>query len=217
VPVTYSEYWSYFGEDLFQQFGEHLTVVLLATLLGSIVGVATGIAVYRIPTASALAIRASRVLLTIPSLALYVLLLGLLGLGWPPVVTALTLYSLLPIVQNTIVGLQGVDKPTIEAAAAIGMSRRRRLVRVEIPIAWPIILTGIRVSALLLVSTAAIGAIVRGPGLGEAIYDGLNSIGTPTALYSALSGIGGIIIVGLILNVAFMVLARLTISRGLSD
>jgi osmoprotectant transport system permease protein len=206
VPVTYSEYWSYFGEDLFQQFGEHLTVVLLATLLGSIVGVATGIAVYRTPTASALAIRASGVLLTIPSLALYVLLLGLLGLGWPPVLTALTLYSLLPIVQNTIVGLQGVDKPTIEAAAAIGMSRRRRLV-----------LTGIRVSALLLVSTAAIGAIVRGPGLGGAIYDGLNSIGTPTALYSALSGIGGIIIVGLILNVAFMVLARLTISRGLSD
>lgn len=217
MPVTYSEYWSYFGGDVLQQFGEHLGVVLLATLLGSIVGVSTGIAVYRAPHASALAIKASGVLLTIPSLALYVLLLGLLGLGWPPVLTALTLYSLLPIVQNTIVGLQGVDPATVEAAAAIGMSRWRRLTRIELPMAWPIILTGIRVGALLLVSTATIGAIVRGPGLGGVIYDGLNRIGTPTALYSALSGIGGIIIVGLLVNLAFITLARLTVSRGLRD
>ena len=215
--MSYSEYWSYFGGGLIRQFGEHLSVVLLATLLGSIVGIGTGITVYRMPRASALAIKMSGVLLTIPSLAMYVLLLGLLGLGWPPVLVALTLYSLLPIVQNTIVGLRGVDPATVEAAAAIGMSRRRRLIRVELPMAWPIILTGVRVGALLLVSTATIGAIVRGPGLGRAIYDGLNSIGTPTALYSALSGIVGVAIIGLFLNFAFIALARLTISRGLRD
>ena len=215
--MSYSEYWSYFGSDLVQQFGQHLGVVLLATLLGSILGISTGVAVYRVPRASALAIRVSGVLLTIPSLALYVLLLGVLGLGWPPVLTALTLYSLLPIVQNTIVGLRGVDPATVEAATAVGMSRWRCLIRVEFPIAWPIILTGVRVGALLLVSTATIGAIVRGPGLGGAIYDGLNRIGTPTALYSALSGIVGVVIVGLLLNFAFIALARLTISRGLRD
>lgn len=215
--MSYSEYWSYFGSDLVQQFGQHLGVVLLATLLGSILGISTGVAVYRVPRASALAIRVSGVLLTIPSLALYVLLLGVLGLGWPPVLTALTLYSLLPIVQNTIVGLRGVDPATVEAATAVGMSRWRCLIRVEFPIAWPIILTGVRVGALLLVSTATIGAIVRGPGLGGAIYEGLNRIGTPTALYSALSGIVGVVIVGLLLNFAFIALARLTISRGLRD
>lgn len=215
--MSFSEYWSYFGGDVLQQFGEHLVVVLVATLLGSIVGVGTGIAVYRVPRASAIAIKASGVLLTIPSLAMYVLLLGLLGLGWPPVLMALTLYSLLPIVQNTIVGLNGVDAATVEAASAIGMSRRRRLLKVELPMAWPIILTGIRVGALLLVSTATIGAIVRGPGLGGVIYDGLSRIGTPTALYSALSGITGVAIVGLLLNFAFIALARLTISRGLRD
>ena len=215
--MSYSEYWSYFGGVLVQQFGEHVVIVLLATLLGSIVGVGTGIAVYRVPRASAVAIKASGVLLTIPSLAMYVLLLSLFGLGWPPVLTALTLYSLLPIVQNTVVGLRGVDAATLEAAAAIGMSRRRRLIRVELPMAWPIILTGVRVGALLLVSTATIGAIVRGPGLGGVIYDGLNTIGTPTALYSVLSGMVGVAIVGLVLNFAFIALGRLSISRGLRD
>lgn len=215
--MSYSEYWSYFGGDLVQQFGEHVSVVLLAALLGSIIGIGTGIAVYRVPRASALAIKASGVLLTIPSLAMYVLLLGLLGLGWPPVLIALTLYSLLPIVQNTIVGLRGVDAATLEAASAIGMSRRRCLFRVELPMAWPIILTGVRVGVLLLVSTAAIGAIVNGPGLGNAIYDGLERIGTPTALYSALFGMVGVAIVGLVLNFAFIALGRLTISRGLRD
>lgn len=215
--MSYSEYWSYFGGGLIQQFGEHVAVVLLAALLGSIVGVSLGVAVYKQSRASAMAIKACGVLLTVPSLAMYVLLISLIGLGWPPVLVALTLYSLLPIVQNTIVGLNGVDASAVEAAAAIGMNRRQSLLKVEFPVAWPIILTGIRVGALLLVSTAAIGAIVNGPGLGRAIYDGLNTIGTPTALYSAISGIAGVVIVGLVLNLAFIVLGKLTTARGLRD
>lgn len=213
--MSYSEYWSYFGANLLQQFGEHILVVLLATSLGTIVGVGVGVFVHKRPRVSGVAIKASGVLLTIPSLALYVLLISVIGLGWPPVLVALTLYSLLPIVQNTIVGLNGVDSSVVEAACAMGMSPRQSLVKVEFPMAWPIILTGIRVAALLLVSTAAIGAIVRGPGLGRAIYDGLNTIGSPTALYQAVSGIVGVAIVGLILNLTFIVLGKLTTSRGL--
>lgn len=215
--MNYLDYWSYYGGKLIQQFGEHIVVVLVATLLGSIVGISLGIAVYKRPRAKAIAIKMSGVLLTIPSLALYVLLISIIGLGWPPVLVALTLYSLLPIVQNTIVGLNGVDASVVEAAAAIGMSRRQSLMKVEFPMAWPIIFTGVRVAALLLVSTAAIGAIVRGPGLGRAIYDGLNTLGTPTALYQALSGIVGVAIVGLILNLAFIILGKITTSRGLHD
>ncbi len=214
--MSYSEYWSYFGAGLIQQFGEHIFVVLLATLLGSVVGVSVGVLAHKRPRVSAVAIKATGVLLTIPSLALYVLLISVIGLGWPPVLVALTLYSLLPIVQNTIVGLNGVDSSVVETACAIGMSSRQSLIQVEFPVAWPIILTGIRVSALLLVSTATIGAIVRGPGLGRAIYDGLNTIGTPTAFYQAVSGIVGVAIVGLILNVGFILLGKLTTSRGLS-
>lgn len=213
--MSYSEYWSYFGADLIQQFGEHIAVVLLATLLGSVVGVGVGVFAHKRPRVSAVAIKACGVILTIPSLALYVLLISLIGLGWSPVLVALTLYSLLPIVQNTIVGLNGVDSSVFEAAAAMGMSSRQSLIKVEFPMAWPIILTGVRVAALLLVSTAAIGAIVNGPGLGRAIYAGLNTIGSPTAFYQAISGIVGVAIVGLIVNLSFILLGKLTTSRGL--
>jgi osmoprotectant transport system permease protein len=215
--VSYSTYWSYYGADLLRQLGQHFEVVALATLLGSIIGISLGVAVYRVPRASQIALRVCGVLLTVPSLALYVLLLSVIGLGWPPVLTALTLYSLLPIVQNTVVGLSGVDSSIVEAATGIGMPRATRVVRVELPMAWPIILTGVRTSALLLVSTATIGAIVRGPGLGNSIYDGLNRIGTPSALYAAATGIAGVAIVGITLNFAFLLIAKLTTSRGIRD
>lgn len=215
--MSYSTYWFYYHADLIRQFGEHYAVVLLATLLGSIVGIAIGIAVYRAPRASQVALRVCGILLTVPSLAMYVLLLSLIGLGWPPVLVALTLYSLLPIVQNTVVGLRGVEPSVVEAASGIGMGRARCIARIEIPVAWPVILTGVRTSALLLVSTATIGAIVRGPGLGNSIYDALNRIGTPSALYGALTAIAGVVIVGITLNIAFLILARLTISGGIRD
>lgn len=215
--MNYSTYWSYYGADLLRQFAQHYEIVALASLLGSIIGIATGVAVYRVPRASQIALRACGVLLTVPSLAMYVLLLSVIGLGWPPVLTALTLYSLLPIVQNTIVGLRGVDSSIVEAAKGTGMSQARRVVRVEFPMAWPIILTGVRTSVLLLVSTATIGAIVRGPGLGTAIYDGLNRVGTSTALYAALTGIAGVVVVGITLNFAFLLIAKFTISRGIRD
>lgn len=215
--MDYSTYWSYYGDDVLRQLGQHFALVALAVLLGGIVGVSTGVAVYRSPRASQLALRVCGVLLTIPSLAMYVLLISVIGLGWAPALTALTLYSLLPIVQNTVVGLRGVDSASVEAAAGIGMTRPRCIVRVELPMAWPIILTGVRTSALLLVSTAAIAAIVRGPGLGNSIYDGLNRIGAGSALYSALTGIVGVVIVGITLHLAFLLLARLTTSRGIRD
>lgn len=215
--MSFSTYWSYYGADVLRQLGQHYVIVALAGLLGSIIGISTGVAVYRAPRASQIVLRVCGVLLTVPSLALYVLLLSVLGLGWPPVLTALTLYSLLPIVQNTVVGLRGVDSSTVEAATGIGMSRARCVARVELPMAWPIILTGMRTSVLLLVSTATIGAIVRGPGLGNSIYEGLNRIGTSSALYAALTGIAGVVIVGVTLNFAFMFIARLTISRGIRD
>lgn len=215
--MDYSTYWSYYGADLVTQFGQHYIVVIAASLLSAIAGVSLGLAVYRTPQASQIALRACGIILTIPSLALYVLLLSVMGLGWPPVLLALTLYALLPIVQNTIVGLVGVNSGVVEAASGIGMSRVQRLVKIELPLAWPVILAGVRTSALLLVSTATIGAIVRGPGLGNSIYEGLNRIGTPTALYAVGSGIVGIVVVGLTLNFAFLIITKLTIPGGISD
>lgn len=215
--MTYQEYLGYFQEDLLRQFGDHFAVVLLATVLGSLVGVGAGILVRHHPGPREVVLKVAGTMLTIPSLALYAVLIGILGLGWPPVLLALTAYSLLPIIQNTIVGLNSVNASVLEAARGIGMGDKVRLVRVELPLAWPVILVGIRTAAIILVSTAALGAVVRGPGLGNAIYAGLNSIGSSVALYQVLTGIVGVVVVGLLLNALFFAVARITIPRGIRD
>jgi len=215
--VTYQEYLGYFQEDLLRQFGDHFAVVLLATVFGSLVGVGAGILVRHHPGPREVVLKIAGTMLTIPSLALYAVLIGILGLGWPPVLLALTAYSLLPIIQNTIVGLNSVNASVLEAARGIGMGDKVRLVRVELPLAWPVILVGIRTAAIILVSTAALGAVVRGPGLGNAIYAGLNSIGSSVALYQVLTGIVGVVVVGLLLNALFFAVARITIPRGIRD
>ena len=87
-------------------------------------------------------------------------------------VVALVMYSLLPIVANTIVGLREVDPAIVESAQGMGMSRAQRLLRIELPLAWPVILTGMRVSTLIALGIAAIGAYINGPGLGNDIFDG---------------------------------------------
>lgn len=208
--MTYAEFWSYYSSDLTRQLVEHFVVVSVAATVGTILGLGASLCAYRNTRWSELALKASSTLMTMPSMALYVLLLSLFGLGWPPVLVALTLYSLRPIVQNSIVGLQGVDKSLVEAARGIGMNRGQCLRRVELPLAWPVILTGIRVGTTLLVVTATIGTIVNGPGLGNAIYIGLRNIGNQTALYFVLSGLVGVIVVGLTLNLALGLLGRLT-------
>ncbi|MGH3801370.1 MAG: ABC transporter permease [Pseudonocardiaceae bacterium] len=215
--MNYADFWAYYGDGLLAQMADHFLVVITAATIGAGAGLAASAVAYRSDRASELLIKLCNTLLTIPSLALYVLLLGWLGLGWPPVLVALTLYSLLPVVQNAIVGLRGVDPAIVESARGIGMSTVTCLRRVELPLAWPVILTGIRVSAAMLVTAATIGAVVLGPGLGNPIYTGLKSMGTPSALYFVLTGIAGVILVGLTINLALGLAGRLTVSRGIRD
>ena len=195
---------------------EHLVVVLAGLLVGAAAGLALGVAVYRRPRPRAGVLNVCGLILTVPSLAMYALLLALLGqIGATPVVVALALYSLLPIVRNTVTGLNGVDAAVVEAAQGVGMGSWRRLWSIELPLAWPVVVTGLRVSAVLLVGVAALGPIVGGPGLGELIFSGLRVITSPNAVNLALMGTLGVVAVGLLLDGAFLVLARLTTSRGL--
>jgi osmoprotectant transport system permease protein len=195
---------------------EHLAVVLVGLLAGTVAGLALGVAVYRRPRPRAWVLNVCGLILTVPSLAMYALLLALLGrIGTAPVVVALALYSLLPIVRNTVTGLGGVDAAVVESAQGVGMGRWRRLWSIELPLAWPVVLTGVRVSAVLLVGVAALGPIVGGPGLGELIFSGLRVITSPNAVNLALMGTLGVVAVGMLLDGAFQLLSRVTTSRGL--
>lgn len=194
---------------------EHIAVVGISVLLSTLIGVLVGIATYRRQRARDTALAVTSTFLTIPSFALFVLLIGPMGLGAKPVVLALTLYGLLPIVRNTITGLREVPSAVVESAQGMGMSRAQRLVRIELPLAWPVILTGIRVSALILVGIATIGDVVLGPGYGELIFNGLARVGSPVAVNLVLAGMIGVIVVAVLFDLAFTLLGRLTTARGI--
>lgn len=201
--------------DLLELTIEHAQVVLVAMALATAIGVTLAFATYRRPRAAKTVLTITGVFLTIPSFALFGLFIPIFGLGYRPTVVALVMYALLPIVRNTITGLRGVDPAITESALGMGLSRWQRLRRIELPMAWPVVITGVRVSTLIIVGIAAIGAIVNGPGLGRPIFQGLAGIGTDRGFYLAFSGTLGVVVLALLLDAAFVVIARLTTSKGL--
>lgn len=195
---------------------QHASLSFQTVLVGTIVAVLIAVAVYRLPFGSALTLTSSRVALTIPSLALLALLIVPFGLGVVPSFLMLAFFATMPIIGNAIVGLRSVPPAVVEAARGIGLSRWRILLSVELPIAWPVILTGIRVSTQMIVGIAAIVAFVLGPGLGSLIFSGLSRLGGANALEMALTGTILIVIIALVFDALLVLLGRLTISRGLT-
>ncbi|GAA3614242.1 ABC transporter permease [Nonomuraea rosea] len=196
---------------------QHASMVAQCVLVAALLGVLAGVATYRHPRSAALATATAGVLFTIPSLAMLGLLIPPLGLGVAPSVTALVLYALLPIIRNTVVGLRGVDPTLVDAARGIGMSRVRSLSRIELPLAWPVILTGIRVSTQLAMGVGAVAAYVSGPGLGEQIFSGLARLGGANAVNSTLTGTIGIALLALLFDGCFVLLGRFTIPGGVRE
>jgi osmoprotectant transport system permease protein len=148
-------------------------------------------------------------------MALLAMMIPVFGLGWVPTVIALSLYSLLPIVRNTVVGLREVSPAVMESATGMGMSKLRVLMQVQFPIAWPVILTGLRVATQLAVGIAAIAAYVAGPGLGAYIFKGLSMLGAIHALNFALVGTLLIVIIALTFDAIFILVSRYTTSKGI--
>ena len=194
---------------------QHLQVVLLAVGLATAISVGVAIGTERSPRARSALLAASGTILTIPSFALFGLLIPVFGLGVAPTILALTVYAIFPILRNTVTGLENVDSAVIDAARGMGMSSGRLLRIVRLPLAWPVILNGIRVATIMTVAIAAIGAAVRGPGLGELIFRGLARIGGANALNETLSGVVAIVAVALLLDVLFVLIGKITTPRGL--
>ena len=213
--MNFLEYLGSHERQLLTDAYQHASAVFQCMVVATVIGVVIGVVTYRSDWAGNLATTTTSTILTMPSLAMIGLLIPIVGLGVPPTVIALTLYGLLPIVRNAIVGLRGVDPSLVDAARGIGMSRAARLLRVELPLAWPPILTGIRVSTQMLMGIAAIAAYASGPGLGNEIFRGLGSLGSKNALNQVLAGTIGIIILALLFDAAYVLIGRLTIPRGI--
>lgn len=148
---------------------EHLYMVLMAVLLTVAAGVPLGVCTYFFPKVRRLILTVVEILQTIPAMAMLGIIMIFLGAGKTTVIIGLLLYSLLPVVQNTYIGLNEVDPGIKEAATGMGMTKMYKLLHVELPIALPFIFTGIRIATVTAVGTAVFAASVGGGGLGSVI------------------------------------------------
>ncbi len=193
----------------------HAYLVILCVIFATFIALALAVLVTRMPKLEPVANAVSAIGLTIPSFALVGLLLPVTGLGDGTALAAVTFYAVLPILRNAVVGLQGVDANLLESARGMGMSEVASLLRVRIPLAWPVILAGIRISLQMSMGIAAIAAYVLGPGLGVSIFTGLAQIGGKNAVSYAAVGTVGIVIVALLLDAVLLFAGRLTTSKGI--
>lgn len=169
------EFFNSNGVVLLQKIGEHLFISITALLLGVLVAVPLGILLTNTKRVAQLFISICSVLQTIPSLALLAIMVPFFGVGKLPAVVALFIYSLLPILRNTYLGMMGVDNNLLDAAKGMGMTRTQIILKVQFPLALPVIMSGIRLSAVYVIAWATIASYIGAGGLGDFIFAGLNN------------------------------------------
>ncbi|MGV9796892.1 ABC transporter permease [Mycobacterium sp. NPDC003449] len=194
---------------------QHMSLVVQTLLLATVAALLVGVLLYRSPWGVELGNTLTSVGLTIPSYALLGVLVGIVGIGVLPSVIMLVFFGFLPILRNVLVGLAGVDRTLIESARGMGMNRVDTLIRLELPMAWPVIMTGVRVSAQMLMGIAAIAAYALGPGLGGYIFSGISRTGGANATNSIVAGTVGILILAILLDTVLNFITRLTTPRGI--
>lgn len=165
---------------------EHIEISLIALLLAGVIAIPLGIYLTKKERIAEGIIGITAVLQTIPSLALLGILIPLLGIGKIPAIIALVAYALLPILRNTYTGIKEVDPSLIEAAQSMGMNTGKRLMKVEIPLAMPIIMAGIRTAMVLIIGTATLAALIGAGGLGDIILLGIDRNNTYLILFGAI-------------------------------
>jgi len=189
----------------------HIQLVFFSMLIAIVLGIGLGILITRVPKLSTVVLGGAGIMQTIPSLALLGFMIPIFGIGVNTAIAALFLYSLLPIIRNTYTGIKDVNKATVEAAKGMGMTSLQVLIKVELPLAIPMIMAGVRTAAVINVGTATLAAFIGAGGLGDFIFLGITR------------GIDGLILLGaipaallaIILEIFFTYLERWTTPEGL--
>lgn len=189
----------------------HIQLVFFSMLIAIVLGIGLGILITRVPKLTTIVLGGAGIMQTIPSLALLGFMIPIFGIGVNTAIAALFLYSLLPIIRNTYTGIKDVNKATVEAAKGMGMTSLQVLLKVELPLAIPMIMAGVRTAAVINVGTATLAAFIGAGGLGDFIFLGITR------------GIDGLILLGaipaallaIILEIFFTYLERWTTPEGL--
>ena len=175
-----------FWHRLWRHTMEHLALVMISLAAAILVAIPLGVVAVKAPRPGSVILASVGVIYTIPSLALLVFMIPLLGIGGPPAMVALFLYSLLPIVRNTHAGLRGIPGHLQESAEALGVPPMVKLLKIELPLATPSILAGVQTSAIINVGTATLGALIGAGGYGQPILTGIRLADTSLILQGAV-------------------------------
>jgi osmoprotectant transport system permease protein len=195
---------------------EHIWIVFFSVFLATVIAVPTGIAITRNERIARKVINAANILMTIPSIALFGLMLPVLsifgqGLGKVPAIIALVLYSQLPIIRNTYTGIKNVPLSLVEAGKGIGMGRWARMKEIEIPLATPVIIAGLRNAAVMNIGIAAIAAYIGAGGLGVFIQQGVARVYEDMILAGAIL----VALLAIIVDLLMALLERMLTPKGL--
>jgi osmoprotectant transport system permease protein len=175
VLIDYLEFWQERYQSILEYTFQHLFISAVAVILGAVVAIPLGIYLSKVQLKFVrnLVFNLTNIFQTIPTIALLAIMIPFLGIGMKPAITALFLYSLLPLLRNTYAGVSSVDPGVIESAKGMGYNSLQLLIKIEIPLAFPYIMSGLRVTSVYIISWTTIAAVIGAGGLGGLVIAGL--------------------------------------------
>lgn len=209
---SFLEFLSYRYDEILTLTVQHLQITAVSISLAILIGVPIGIFITRYQKTAGTILGVANVFQTLPSLALFGLMIPILGIGYKPSVFVLFLYALLPIIKNTYIGISSLDPAIIDAGRGMGMKNNEILRRIELPLALPVIMGGIRISTVINIGTATLASLIGAGGLGDLIFKGISMNNT----YLILAGAIPTALLAITIDYLMGLLEKRLVPKGLS-
>ena len=200
-----------YGSQLLSKAVDHFYISMFALLLAIVVAVPLGILLSKTQRTANVVLTVAGVLQTIPTLAVLAIMIPIFGVGKTPAIVALFIYVLLPILNNTVLGVKNIDKNVIQAGQSMGMTKFQLMKDVEMPLALPLIISGIRLSSVYVISWATLASYVGAGGLGDLVFNGLNLYQPPMIISAAIV----VTLLALVIDFILSLVEKWVVPKGL--
>lgn len=200
-----------YGGQLVSKTIEHFYISMIALLIAIVVAVPLGILLSKMKRTANVVLTIAGVLQTIPTLAALAIMIPIFGVGKTPAIVALFIYVLLPILNSTVLGVQNIDQNVIQAGQSMGMTKMQLMKDVELPLALPLIISGIRLSSVYVISWATLASYVGAGGLGDLVFNGLNLYQPPMIISAAIL----VTLLALVIDFILSLVEKWVVPKGL--